>query len=57
MFYAHDSVLLCSDNNIQSLKKKCENEFELFKNWINSIDLLSIIQKLIAYYLPIPERT
>ena len=32
MLYADDSVLLCSDNNIQSLKKKCENEFELLEN-------------------------
>ena len=57
MFCADDSVLLCSDNNIQSRKKKCENEFELLENWVNSIDLLSIIQKLTAYYSPIPERT
>ena len=35
MLYADDSVLLCSDNNIQSLKKKCENEFGLLENWIN----------------------
>ena len=35
MLYADDSVLLRSDNNIQSLKKKCENEFGLFENWIN----------------------
>ena len=55
MLYADDSVLLCSDNNIQSLKKKCENEFGLFENWIN-IDLLSIIQKLAAYYSPIQEQ-
>ena len=36
MLYADDSVLLCSDNNIQSVKKKCENEFGLLENWINS---------------------
>ena len=35
MLYADDSVLLCSDNNIQSLKKNCENEFGLLENWIN----------------------
>ena len=35
MLYADDSVLLCSDNNIQSLKKKCKNEFGLLENWIN----------------------
>ena len=29
MLYADDSVLLCSDYNIQSLKKKCRNEFGL----------------------------
>ena len=36
MLYADDSVLLCSDNNIRSLKKKCENEFVLLENWMNS---------------------
>ena len=35
MLYADDSVLLCSNNNILSLKKKCENEFGLLENWIN----------------------
>ena len=35
MLYADDSVLLCSDNNIQSPKKKCGNEFGLLENWIN----------------------
>ena len=35
MLYTDDSVSLCSDNNIQSLKKKCENEFGLLENWIN----------------------
>ena len=35
MLYFDDSVLLYLDNNIQSLKKKCENEFGLLKNWIN----------------------
>ena len=33
MLYADDSILLCSDNNIQSLKKKCKNEFGLLENW------------------------
>ena len=36
MLYAVDSVLLCSDNNFQNLKKKCENEFGLLENGINS---------------------
>ena len=49
MLYADDSVLLCSDNNLQSLKKKCENEFGLLKIGSTLIDLLSIIQKLTAY--------
>ena len=35
MLYADDSVLVCLDNNIQSLKKKCENEFGLLEDWIN----------------------
>ena len=35
MLYADDSVLLCFDNKIQSLKKKCKNEFRLLENWIN----------------------
>ena len=35
MLYAHNSALLCSDNNIQSLKKKCENEFGLLEDWID----------------------
>ena len=35
MLYADDSVLLCSDNNIQSLKKKFEKEYGLLENWIN----------------------
>ena len=35
MLYADDSVLLCSNYNIQSLKKKCEDEFGLLENWIN----------------------
>ena len=35
MLFADNSVLLCSENNIQSLKKKCENEFGLLENWIN----------------------
>ena len=35
MLYADDSVLICWDNNLQSLKKKCKNEFVLLENWIN----------------------
>ena len=35
ILHADDSVLLCSNNNIQSLKKKCENEFGLLENLIN----------------------
>ena len=35
MLYADDSVLFCLDYNIQSLKKKCEDEFGLLENWIN----------------------
>ena len=35
MWYADNSVLLCSNNNIQSLKIKCENEFGLLENWLN----------------------
>ena len=51
MLHANDSVLLCSDNHIQSIKKKCENDGSTL------IDLLSIIQKLTAYYSPIQEQT
>ena len=52
--------MLYSDHDIQSLKKKCKNEFGFLENWINSfslMDLLSIIQKRTAYYSPIQERT
>ena len=35
MLYADNSVLLYSDNNIQSPKRKCENDFGLLENCIN----------------------
>ena len=42
MVYADDSVLLCSDNNFQSLKKKCENEFGPLENSINFNQLMPL---------------
>ena len=58
MLYADDSVLLCFDTNIQSLKKKCENEFGLLENWISSNRLtLNCSKTRCTYYSPIQERT
>ena len=57
MLYADDSVLLSSDNNIQSLKKNAKMNLDFSKIGSTLIDLLSIIQKLTAYYSPIQERT
>ena len=57
MLYADDSVLLCTDNNIQSLKTKCKMNSDFSKIGSTLIDFLSIIQKLTAYYSSIQERT
>ena len=46
MLYADDSVLFCSDNNIQSQRKKCENESGLLENWINSSRLILNYSKI-----------
>ena len=51
MLLVVDSVLICSDNDIQSLKKNAKMNSDFLEIGSILIDLHSIIQKLTTYYI------